>query len=150
MWLDSAAQRRYVMDGMTEMACFLRKNKDLSIENSLRLVDCTLAPLMAFSGPVITWPEKEFKKLQESDGRFAMGHLQCCPVVFDAYGFPRMFALQAGWVQMELCREMAVAFLFIADGALSVHHGKIHAPGFLPIEVVRRVAIRVSCLIHSL
>jgi len=138
------------MDGMTEMACFLRKNKDLSIENSLRLVDCTLAPLMAFSGPVITWPEKEFKKLQESDGRFAMGHLQCCPVVFDAYGFPRMFALQAGWVQMELCREMAVAFLFIADGALSVHHGKIHAPGFLPIEVVRRVAIRVSCLIHSL
>ena len=62
MWLDSAAQRRYVMDGITEMACFLRKNRDLSIENGLRLVDCTLGPLLAFSGPVIIWPEKEFKK----------------------------------------------------------------------------------------
>mmetsp|Transcript_101881 Transcript_101881/g.164245 ORF Transcript_101881/g.164245 Transcript_101881/m.164245 type:complete len:97 (-) Transcript_101881:310-600(-) len=65
MWLDSAAQRRYVMDGITEMACFLRKNKDLSIENSLRLVDCTLAPLMAFSGPVITWSEKESRKSRQ-------------------------------------------------------------------------------------
>jgi len=42
MWLDSTAQRRYVMDGITEMACFLRKKRDLSIENSLRLIDCTL------------------------------------------------------------------------------------------------------------
>ena len=63
MWLDSAAQRRYVMDGITEMACFLRKNRDLSIENGLRLIDCTLGPLLAFSGPVIIWLEKEFKKL---------------------------------------------------------------------------------------
>ena len=46
-----------VMDGITELACFLRKNRDLSIEYGLRLVDCTLAPLMAFSGPVIIWPE---------------------------------------------------------------------------------------------
>jgi len=59
MWLDSTAQRRYVMDGITE----IRKNRDLSIENSLRLIECTLAPLLAFSGPVITWPEKEFQKL---------------------------------------------------------------------------------------
>jgi len=29
MWLDSTAQRRYVMDGITEMACFLRKNRNL-------------------------------------------------------------------------------------------------------------------------
>jgi len=56
MWLDSTAQRRYVMDGITEMACFLRKNRDPSIENSLRLIECTLAFLLAFSGPVITWP----------------------------------------------------------------------------------------------
>ena len=27
MWLDGAAQRRYVMDGITEMACFLRNLK---------------------------------------------------------------------------------------------------------------------------
>ena len=51
----------YVMDGITEMACFLQKNRDLSIENGLRLVDCTLGPLLAFSGPVIIWPEKEFE-----------------------------------------------------------------------------------------
>jgi len=63
MWLDSTAQRRYVMNGITEMACFLRKNRDLSIENGLRLIECTLAPLLTFSGPVIIWPEKEFKKL---------------------------------------------------------------------------------------
>jgi len=34
MWLDSTAQRRYVMDGITELACFLRKNRDLSIEDN--------------------------------------------------------------------------------------------------------------------
>jgi len=61
LWLNSAAQRRNVIDGITEMACFLRKNRDLSIETSLRLVECTEAPLLAFSGPVIIWPEKEFK-----------------------------------------------------------------------------------------
>ena len=64
MCLDSSpTQRRYVMDGITKMACFLRKNRDLSIENGLRLIECILAPLLAFSGPVIIWPEKEFKKL---------------------------------------------------------------------------------------
>jgi len=45
------------------MACFLRKTKDLWIKNSLRLVEGTLAPLLVFSGPVIIWPEKEFKQL---------------------------------------------------------------------------------------
>jgi len=63
MWLDSTTQRRHVMDGITEVVCFLRKNRDLSIENKLRLIECTLAPLLAFSGPVIIWPEKEFKRL---------------------------------------------------------------------------------------
>ena len=63
MWLDSTAQRRYVVDGIKELACFLRKNRDLSIENSLRLIVFTLAPLLAFSGPVIIWPGKEFKRL---------------------------------------------------------------------------------------
>ena len=28
MWLDSTTQRRYVMDGITEMACFLKKKKE--------------------------------------------------------------------------------------------------------------------------
>jgi len=63
MWLDSTAQRRYVMDGITKLAVFQRKNRDFSIENSLRLIECTLAPLLAFSGPVIIWPEKVFKRL---------------------------------------------------------------------------------------
>ena len=53
MWLDNIAQRRYITDGITEMACFLRKNRDLSIENGLRLIDCTPGPLLALSGPVI-------------------------------------------------------------------------------------------------
>jgi len=52
-----------VLDGITELACFLRKNRDLTIENSLRLIESTLAPLLAFSGLVIIWPEKEFKRL---------------------------------------------------------------------------------------
>jgi len=42
---------------------FLRKNRDLSIENSLRLIERTLSPLLAFSGLVIIWLEKEFKRL---------------------------------------------------------------------------------------
>jgi len=50
-----------------------------------------------------------------------MGYLQLCSVVLNAYGFPRMFALKTGWVQMELCWEMTISFLFVADGALSVH-----------------------------
>jgi len=61
MWLVSKAQRRYVLDGITEMACYLQKNRDVSIQNSLKLVECTLAPLLAFSNLVIIWPEKEFK-----------------------------------------------------------------------------------------
>ena len=44
---------------------------------------------------------------------------------------------------MELCRKMAIAFLLVANGALSVHHVKIRAPGFLPLEVVGRVVVRV-------
>jgi len=53
------------MDGITELACLLHKNRELSIENSLRLIECTLAPLLVFSGlgPMIIWPEKEFKRL---------------------------------------------------------------------------------------
>jgi len=51
------------MDGITELACFLRKNRNLSIENSLRLIECTLAPLLVFSGPVIIWPDQEYQRL---------------------------------------------------------------------------------------
>jgi len=32
-----------------------------------------------------------------------------------------MFALQAGWDEVELCWEVAVSFLFIADGTLTAH-----------------------------
>ena len=35
---------------------------------------------------------------------------------------------------MELCREVAVPFLLVADGALSGHHGKIRSPGLLSLE----------------
>lgn len=63
MWLDSTTQRRYLMDRLTEMACYLHKIRDLAIENSLRLVACILAPLLAFSGPIIIWPQKKIKRL---------------------------------------------------------------------------------------
>jgi len=79
-----------------------------------------------------------------------MGHLQRGSVIFYACGLPRVFALKAGWVQVELCRKMAIAFLLVADGALSVHHGQIRAPGFLPLEDMGRVVVRVKCLVHSL
>jgi len=51
------------MDRLTEMACYLHKIRDLAIENSLRLVACILAPLLAFSGPIIIWPQKKIKRL---------------------------------------------------------------------------------------
>jgi len=38
------------MDGITEMACFLRKNRDLPIENGLRLIECTLGPPLGLLG----------------------------------------------------------------------------------------------------
>jgi len=60
-----------------------------------------------------------------------------------------MFALKAGWIQMELCWEMAISFLFVADGALSVHQCQVHAPGFLPFSVVIRVVVRIQRLIHG-
>ena len=37
-------------------------SKHLS-HHGLRLIECTLGPLLTFSGPVIIWPEKEFKEL---------------------------------------------------------------------------------------
>ena len=70
-----------------------------------------------------------------------MGHLQRCSVIFYACGFPHMFALKARWVQVELCWKMAIAFLLVADGALSVHHGKICAPGLLTLEGMGHVVV---------
>ena len=32
-----------------------------------------------------------------------------------------MFAFQAGWVEVELCWEVAVSFFFITDRTLSAH-----------------------------
>jgi hypothetical protein len=103
MWLDSTAQRRYVMDGITEMACFLRKNRDLSIENSLRLIECTLAPLLAFSGPVITWPEKEFKRLTAAFVRCNKEAWQISPNTYTAlFTFPK----DRGGLQIKMPRAI--------------------------------------------
>ena len=90
MQLDSTVQRWYVIDRITEMACFLRKNRDLSIENSLRLIECTLAPLLAFSGPVIIWPEKEFKRLTAALVRCSKEAWQMSPNTSTAlFTFPK-------------------------------------------------------------
>jgi len=43
-----------------------------------------------------------------------------------------MFAFRAGWVEVELCWEVALSFLFIADGTLSTHRFQVDTPGFLP------------------
>jgi len=103
MWLDSAAQRRYVMDGITEMAFFLRKNRDLSIENGLRLIDGTLGPLLAFSGPVIIWPEKEFKNLTAAFVRCNKEAWQMSPNTSTAlFTFPK----DLGGLQIKLPRAI--------------------------------------------
>ena len=70
-----------------------------------------------------------------------MGHLQCCSVVFYAAWFPCVFTLKTGWVQVELCQEVAVPFLLVTNGVLSVHHGKIRALGFLSLEGMGRVVV---------
>ena len=54
-----------------------------------------------------------------------------------------VYTLKTGWVQVELCREVAVTFLLVANGALSVHHGKISAPGLLPLEGMGHVVVYV-------
>jgi len=103
MWLDSTPQRRYVMDGITEMACFLRKNGNFSIENCLRLIECTLAPLLAFSGLVITWPEKEFKRLMAAFVRCNKEAWQMSPNTSTAlFTFPK----DRGGLQIKMPRAI--------------------------------------------
>jgi len=119
MWLDSTAQRRYVMDGITELACFLRKNRDLSIENSLRLIECTLAPLLAFSGPVIIWPEKEFNRLTAAFVRCNKEAWQMSPNTSTAlFTFPK----DRGGLQIKM----------------QGHHMLSHMGSFNPMLPIRR------------
>ena len=127
MWLDSAAQRRYVMDGITEMACFLRKNRDLSIENSLRLVECTLAPLLAFSGPVITWPEKKLTQLTAAIVRCSKEAWHMSPNTFTALftflgdqgglqiKMPRAIICPAAWGHLTWCCQFDDGTRQLAD-----------------------------------
>jgi len=99
MWLDSTAQR----DGITELACFLRKNRDLSIQNSLRLIECTLAPLLAFLGLVIIWPEKEFKRLTAAFVRCNKEAWQMSPNTSTAlFTFPK----DRGGLQIKMPRAI--------------------------------------------
>jgi len=87
------------MDGITEMVCFLRKNRDLSIENGLRLIDCTLA----FLGPVIIWPEKEFKKLTAIFVRCSKEAWQMSPNTSTAlFTFPK----DLGGLQIKMSRAI--------------------------------------------
>jgi len=85
------------------LACFLRKNKDLSIENSLRLIECTLAPLLAFSGPVIVWPEIEFKRLTAAFVRCNKEAWQMSPNTSTAlFTFPK----DQGGLQIKIPRAI--------------------------------------------
>jgi len=81
---------------------------DICQASLLHLTKAAVNFLNSFSGQIITGPEKArrgarvhsivLRPFSSTNGRFAMGHLQRCSVVFDAYGFPRMFALKTGWV----------------------------------------------------
>jgi len=94
---------RNVMDGITKMACFLLKNRDLSIENSLRLIECTLIPLLAFSGPVIIWPEKEFKRFTAAFARCNKEAWQMSPNTSTAlFTFPK----DQGGLQIKMPRAV--------------------------------------------
>jgi len=85
------------------LACLLRKNRDLSIENSPRLIECTLAPLLAFSGPVIIWPEKEFKRLTAAFVRCNKEAWQMSPNTSTAlFIFPK----DKGGLQMKMPRAI--------------------------------------------
>ena len=100
---------------ITELACYLRKNRDLSIENSPRLIECTLAPLPAFSGPVIIWPEKEFKRLTAAFVRCNKEAWQMSPNTSTAlFNFlkdqgglqikmPRAIVCSAAWDHLTRC-----------------------------------------------
>jgi len=96
------------MDGITELACFLRKcvlrkNRDLSIGNSLRLIESNLAPLLAFSGPVIIWPEKEFKRLTAAFVRCNKEAWQMSPNTSTAlFTFPK----DQGGLQIKMARAI--------------------------------------------
>jgi len=90
-------------DRITELAYFLRKNRDLSIENSLRLIECTLTPLLAFSGPVIIWPEKEFKRLTAAFVRCNKEAWQMSPNTSTAlFTFPK----DQGGLQIKMPRAI--------------------------------------------
>ena len=105
------------MDGVTELARFLRKNKDLSIENSLGLVDCTLAPLMAFSGPVIKWPEKEFKKLRAAFVRCNKEAWQMSPNTSTAlFTFPK----DRGGLQIKMLKAIICSATWPFNAVLSI------------------------------
>ena len=91
------------MDGITELAYFLRKNRDLSIENSLRLIKCTLVPLLAFSGHVIIWPEKELKRLTAAFVRCNKESWQMSPNTSTAlFTFPK----DQGGLQIKMPRAI--------------------------------------------
>ena len=45
------------------MAAYLHKNEDLRIDQALKVVSMCLPLLLAFSRPMVQWPEADFKTL---------------------------------------------------------------------------------------
>ena len=60
-----------------------------------------------------------------------------------------MFAFQAGWVEVELCWEVAVSFFFITDRTLSAHRCQVDTPGFLPFCVQLCGVVYIQGLVHG-
>ena len=72
---------------------------DICQASLLHVTKASVSFLNSFSGQIITGPEK----------------LPSALFRYTSDGFPRILALKAGWVQMEMCWEMAISFLFVTD-----------------------------------
>ena len=59
-----------------------------------------------------------------------------------------MFAFQAGWVEVELCWEVAVSLFFITNRTLSAHRGYVDTPGFLPF-CVKLCCVSIQGFVHG-
>ena len=69
----------------------------------MRLIECTLAPLLVFPGPVIILPEKEFKRLTAAFIRYNKEARQMSPNTFTALF---TFLKDQGGLQIKLPRAI--------------------------------------------
>jgi len=69
MWLDAKSQRRKAIDAAIEVAAYLYKDKNLRIDQRLKVISMCLPFLFSFSEPLIDWPESDLKLLTAGANR---------------------------------------------------------------------------------